>query len=256
MKILRLPLIFILMFCSFAFAQTKTDEKAEEILAKAVEKLGGERYLQVKTVVGSGNFSIFRDGQSQITQSFLDVIVFPDKERTEFKMGGARTIQTNVGNTGWLADTSAKIIKEQTEEQIESFKRGIRTSLDNLLRGGWRKENASLTYVGRREASVGRRNNVIRLTYPDGFQIEFEFSDEGFPVKSIYTRENDGEETREEDRYAQFVEVQGIYTPFIIDHFQNGVQTSRINYQKIEFNKKIPDSIFAQPKDPKEIRAD
>jgi hypothetical protein len=240
-----------------AFSQNnKTDEKAEAILANAVQKLGGERYLQVKSIVGSGNFSTFREGQPQITQSFIDIIVFPDKERTEFKTGGTKYIQTNVGETGWLADSSAKVIKEQDKDQLEGFRRGIRTSLDNLLRGGWKKD-ATLSYVGRREASLGKRNNVVRLTYADGFAVEFEFSDEGMPMKSVYKRTNsEGAELKDEDRYAQFIETQGIFAPFIIDHFQNGAQTSRINYLKIEYNKTIPDSIFNKPADPKELKKD
>jgi outer membrane lipoprotein-sorting protein len=257
MKFLIATLALVLFLFNNSFAQTNdSTEKAEAILAKAVEKLGGERYLQVKTVFSSGNFSVYRDGFPQITQTFVDVIVFPDRERTEFKTGGAKIVQTNTGDTGWIADASARVIKDQNEEQVESFKRGIRTSLDNLLRGGWRKENATLSFVGRRPATLGKRNNVVKLAYPSGFEIEFEFSDDGFPVKSIYKRNADGEEIREEDRYAQFIEVQGILAPFIVDHFQNGVQTSRINYQKIEFNKNIPDSIFQKPSDPKELKKD
>lgn len=257
MKFLITALALVLFFFHNISAQTNdSTQKAEAILARAVEKLGGERYLQVKTLVSSGNFSVFRDGQSQITQSFVDVIVFPDKERTEFKTGGTKTIQTNTGGTGWIADTSSKIIKPQNPEQVEGFKRGIRTSLDNLLRGGWRKENAVLSYVGRRQASVGKRNDVVKLTYADDFEVEFEFSDDGFPAKSVYKRTIEGEEIKEEDRYAQFVEIQGIFAPFVVDHFQNGVQTSRINYLKIEYNKPVSDSIFNQPGDPKELKKD
>jgi hypothetical protein len=250
-------LVLLLGASVSAFAQgAKSDEKAEAILAKAVQKLGGERYLQVKSLVGSGNFSIYREGQAQITQTFIDIIVFPDKERTEFKTGGTKNIQTNVGETGWLADTSAKVIKEQDKDQIEGFRRSIRTSLDNILRGSWRKD-ATLSYVGRREASLGKRNNVVRLTYTDGFAVEFEFSDDGFPMKSSYKRMNsEGAELKDEDRYAQFIETQGIFAPLIVDHFQNGVQTSRINYLKIEYNKTIPETIFNKPTDAKELKKD
>jgi outer membrane lipoprotein-sorting protein len=258
-KLSQLLTVFALL-CGAAlvsFAQAgKTDEKAEAILAQAVRKLGGERYLQVKSIVGSGNYSTYREGQPQITQNFIDIIVFPDKERTEFKTGGTKYIQTNTGETGWLADSSAKVIKEQDKDQLEGFRRGIRTSLDNILRGGWKKD-AALGYVGRREASLGKRNNVVRLTYADGFAVEFEFSDEGLPMKCVYKRTNgEGAELKEEDRYAQFVETAGILAPFIVDHFQNGAQTSRINYLKIEYNKTIPDAIFNKPADAKELKKD
>jgi hypothetical protein len=229
----------------------------ETVLQKAVQNLGGDKYLKVTSQVGRGRFSLMREGAVISFQAFVDVIVFPDKERTEFKGGGARSIQTNVGNTGWTFDNEAEVVKVQGEKQIENFKRSVRTSLDNLLRGQWRNE-AKLSYVGKRQASLGKRNDVIKLVYNDGLTVEFEFAaDTGLPMKAIYARTTvDGEEIKEEDRYAQFVEVGGIKAPFIIDRFTNGVQSSRINYESIEYNRSIPDSIFAKPANPKELKKD
>ena len=230
---------------------------AEEIMQKAIRNLGGEKYLNVKTQIGRGRFSIMKEGVNVSFQSFIDVIVFPDKERTEFKGGGVKSVQTNSGNTGWTFDGDNELVKNQNEQQVQNFKHGIRTSLDHLLRGQWRNE-AKLTYLGKRQASLGKRNDVLRLSYEDGLIVEFEFSaDEGLPVKALHTRTNaDGEEFKEEDRYAQFVDVGGIRAPFIIDRFTNGAQSSRINYETIEYNKPIPDSIFAKPSNPKELKKD
>ena len=234
----------------------KTDEKAEAVLKKAVDKLGGEKYLQVKSTVGRGRFSVIREGAIVSFQSFTDVIVYPDKERTEFKDGGVKTVQTNTGETGWIFDGGAETINLQNKDQIEGFKRGLRVSLDNLLRGYWRGKGV-LSYVGKRAATIGKRSEVVKLTFADEFAVEFEFSDEYLPVKAIYKRLNaDKEEVKEEDRYAQFVDFQGIKTPLIVDHFSNGAQTSRINYESVEFNKTISDKIFVKPNSPKELKKD
>lgn len=234
----------------------KADEKAEAILKRAVQNLGGEKYLQVKSIVGRGKFSQMRDGAVISFQNFVDVLVYPDKERTEFRSSASRTVQTNVGGGGWVFDGDAQTINEQSKEQIEGYKRGIRTSLDNLLRGNWRGK-ADLTYGGRRQAGLGKRNDVLKLAFEDGFIVEFEFSDDGLPMKALFKRLNpDKEEIKEEDHYAQFVDVQGIKTPFIVDHFSGGGQTSRINYESVEFNKTIPDSIFAKPKSVKDLKKD
>ncbi len=109
-----------------------------------------------------------------------------------------------------------------------------------------------------REATLGKRNDVVKLTYKDGLVVEFEFAaDDGVPQKAVYKRLNaDNEEIKEEDRYAQFLDFNGIKSPFIIDRFTNGVQSSRINYESIEFNKSVPDSIFAKPANPKELKKD
>ena len=231
--------------------------KAEAVVAKAVQTLGGDRYLQIRSQVGKGKFSVLRESAVISFQTFVDVIVFPDKERTDFRGGGSRTIQVNTGGTGWVYDGAQELIKVQDEMQIANFKQGIRTSLDNLLRGAWKGE-AELTYVGKRQATLGKRNDVVKLTYKDGFAVEFEFAgDDGLPQKAIYKRISaDNEEIKEEDRYAQFIDVGGIKTPYIVDRFTNGTPSSRINYESIEFNKPIPESIFAKPSNAKDAKKD
>jgi hypothetical protein len=230
-------------------------EHAEAVLKMAIQTLGGEKYLNVRSQIGRGKYSIIKDGAVVSFQTFTDVIVYPDKERTDFKGGGSKSVQTNVGDTGWVYDGDQELIKVQNEKQIENFKRGMRTSIDHLLRGHWRGEG-ELSYVGKRPATLGKRNEVIKLTYKDGLVVEFEFAaDDGLPQKGSYTRLNaDNEEVKEEDRYAQFVDIGGIKAPFIVDRFTGGVQSSRINYQSVEYNKSIPHSIFIKPANAKDLK--
>jgi hypothetical protein len=145
-------------------------------------------------------------------------------------------------------------LTDMKAQQIEEFKRSMRTSVENVLRGWWKKEGATLTYVGRREAGLARRNETVRLTYPNGFWIEYEFAaKEGLPAKVIYKRtrtkadSDETEEITEEDRLAKPITVAGVTAPFVIDHFINGTQTSRINYESIEYNQPLPDSLFIKP---------
>jgi hypothetical protein len=62
------------------------------------------------------------------------------------------------------------------------------------------------------------------------------------------------EEFTEEDRLFKFVGFGGINAPLVIDHFRNGVQSSRINYESIEFNKPLADSLFAKPANIKAVK--
>ena len=248
----------LFVFGAFVSAQTqaKSDDRAQAIISKAIQVMGGDRYLHVGSQVGRGKYSVFQNNAVVSFQSFLDVIVFPDKERTEFRGGGSKTVQTNTGRSGWVYDGDQDLIKVQSEKQTANFMTGLRVSLDNLLRGYWKGE-AEVSYVGRRAATLGKRNDVIRLTYKDGTAIEFEFADDGTPAKSVYKHTGaDGAEVTEEDRYAQFIDVDGIKAPFIIDRYTNGMQNSRINYDSVEFNKSIPDSIFAKPTNTKDLKKD
>lgn len=256
--------LLVLLFAFCVNAQ-KTDEKAQAVLAKAIQNLGGDRYLQIKSQVGRGTFYLIHEGGvvflKQIggeasSQKFVDVLVFPDKERTDFKSAGTRTIQANSGDTGWIYDSDLEVVKVQTPVQIANFRESIRTTIDYLLRGSW-KGDADLTYAGRRPGTLGKRNDVVRLTFKDGFTVEFEFADDGLPQKAIHKHLNAaGEELKEEDRYAQFIDIDGIKTPFVVDRFTNGSHASRINYESVEFNKTIPESIFAKPATPKDAKKD
>ena len=242
-------------------ATPHADEKAEAIIKRATEVLGGGTYLNVQTVIGRGFFTAFQDGMPQVPTKFLDSIAYPDKERTEFVSSGIRVIQTNFGDKGWLYDGATKSLNDMKPAQIEDFKRAMRTSYDNLLRGWWRKQGGVLTYAGRREAGLAKRNETVRLTYPDGFWVEYEFgARDGLPAKAIYkrTRKNadsgDTEELTEEDHFERFISINGINSVFVVDHLINGNQYSRINYESVEYNRPLPDTLFSKPESVKAIK--
>jgi hypothetical protein len=255
------PVLLLCFGCATALAQpgaapkpSPDNAKAEAIVNRAIEVLGGSAYLNVKTVVGRGLFTPFHDGVSQVPSRFVDYLAYPDRERTEFTNEGILTIQSNAGETGWFYDGATKSLHDMKAPQIEDFKRSMRTSVENLLHGWWKKENAKLSYIGRREAGLARRNDVVRLTYPDASWIEYEFAaKEGLPEKIIYKRTTtkpDSEETEEigeEDHLAKPIAMGNVTGPWVIDHFINGVQTSRVNYESIEYNRPLADTLFAKP---------
>ncbi|MEA2205579.1 MAG: hypothetical protein QOE77_2355 [Blastocatellia bacterium] len=236
-------------------------EKAEQIIKQAIAALGGDAYLNVRNTIGRGFFSPYKDGKSEPPLRFVDYIVYPDRERTEFRGGGGRLIQTHLSDKGWQYDGAAKTLKDLQAAQVEDFKISMRTSVENLLRGWWRKEGGTITFAGRREAGLARRNLTVRLTYPDGFWVEHEFgAKDGLPAKTLYQRKykrpdiEELEMVAEEDRYYTPRAFDGVTALFIIDHFRAGTQTGRINYESIEFNQAIPDSLFTKPATIKEIK--
>lgn len=254
-------LILSLLLAQTPAPATSVDEKSQQIIDRAIETLGGQKYLDVQTVIGKGFYTTFKDGISQIPARFLDYIAYPDRERTEFTGAGIRTIQTNTGDTGWLFDGAVKKISDQTPEQVAEFKQAIRTSLEYLLRGYWKKDGGKITYVGRREAGVGKRNETIRLVFPDDWWIEYEFgARDGVPAKIIYPRERkdpdsgDMVEMIEEDHLFKFITVDGVTAPWVIDHFIKGKQTSRIAYEQVQYNQRFADNLFTKPTDVKSIK--
>jgi hypothetical protein len=254
-------LILSLLFVQTPAPAVSVDEKSQQIIDRAITTLGGPKYLGVQSVIGKGFFTSFKDGMSQLPARFLDYIDYPDRERTEFVGGGIRTIQTNTGDTGWLFDGAVKKISDQTPAQVQEFKRALRTGLEYLLRGYWKKDGGKITYVGRREAGLAKRNETIRLTFPDGYWIEYEFgAKDNFPAKIIYKRQRkdpdtgDMVETTEEDQFFKFIEIDGVTSAWVVDHYINGKQSSRINYESVQYNQKFADDLFTKPANIKAIK--
>jgi hypothetical protein len=263
--IVQLAIVALSLAQGSAFAQgaaakeanASGDDKAEQILKRAIEALGGANYLNVRTVVSRGRLTPFQDGASGLPTAFLDYIAYPNRERTEYRSQGGRVIQVNDGDGGWVFDGASRTIKDMAREQVEDYARyTLKTSVENLLRGGWRKDGAKLTYVGRREAGIARRNEVVRLTYADGMSVEFEFgAKDGLPAKVLYLRKNvEGVEAPEEDRLAQHIAVGGVVAPFVIDHYRAGLQAYRINYESIEFNVPVAEALFTRPANAKAVK--
>lgn len=258
--------MILLLILSLLLSQTpastpSVDEKSQQIIDHAIEVVGGSKYLGVQTVIGKGFYTTFKDGMSQLPARFLDYISYPDSERTEFTGAGIKTIQTNSGDTGWTFDGAVKKISDQSPAQVDDFKRAIRTSLEYLLKGYWKKDGGKITYVGRREAGLAKRNETIRLTFPDGYWIEYEFGAKDYlPAKIIYKRQRkdmdsgDMVETTEEDQLLKFITIDGVTAPWVVDHYVNGKQTSRINYESVQYNQRFPENLFAKPIDVKAIK--
>ena len=111
--------ILVSVFSCLAQSDAATphaDEKAEQIVQKAIQAIGGDAYLNVKTVIGRGFYTDYHDGVSGVPLRFVDYIAYPDRERTEFSGDGNRIIQTNYQNEGWMFDAAGEIFERPDRE--------------------------------------------------------------------------------------------------------------------------------------------
>src|SRR5258708_8753766 len=58
-----------------------TDDRAAQVLQRAIQAVGGDRYLAVHTLIGRGFFTDYKDGVPGIPTKFVDYIAYPDRER-------------------------------------------------------------------------------------------------------------------------------------------------------------------------------
>lgn len=231
------------------------DPKAIELIKLAVAARGGDRYLSSTSEIGRGEFTPFKDGVSTIPVEFVDYILYPDRERTQFGRKGSRIVQTNTGASGWIFDAAAKSLKEQTEEQIREHQDGMKYSLDSVLKSGWKDPAVTVKYQGKKEAWRLQWGEAIELLYPGGNRVQLYLSTANH-LPFLFIREHDnsqGGRMRDEDRYSQWVDRGGIMAPNIIDHYTDDVQSSRIHYSSLGYNAQIDPKIFEQPASLKDV---
>jgi hypothetical protein len=233
-KILKLAIcvpavLFLIGTFHFAIAQEENDTaKAEALLREVIKTRGGDAYLKVRSIVGRGNYTGFEKGESGSPAEFVDYVVYPDRERTEFGKGDHKYIQTNSGNEGWIYEAAQKAIRPQTEEQIKNFNQGLRHDLDNFLKQGWQDPGTKLIYVGRREIWKNTFCEAIRAEFADGLSLILYIDRRAkLPVMMEYAskyKNEDGEERLGESqvRYFRWVNFGGIQFPTIQDFYRNG----------------------------------
>jgi hypothetical protein len=235
----------------------KNVERGAELIKQAVQARGGERFLSFTNIMSTGMYTPFQKGLSQFPVQFIDWIVYPDKERTEFGKGKKknRTIQVNVGNTGWIYDGEAETLKDQSDKQIQDHLEGLEFDIDRLLRAAAKGDGVEVGYAGREETRPGERANAlaIRLKSDRTAYLVLD-SQTHLPISLSYEKTEDGGLVKREIRYAQFVDYDGVKFPNIVDFYRDSIQTGRINIETIKLNTPVSNELFAKPASAKAIK--
>jgi hypothetical protein len=235
----------------------KNVQRGAELIKQVVQARGGERFLNFNNIMSTGTYTPFQKGMSQIPTQFVDWIVYPDKERTEFGKGKKknRRIQVNVGKTGWVYDGDAETLKDQTDKQIEEHLDSLEFDIDRLLRAAAKGEGIEVGFAGREETRPGERADAVAIRLKsDRTAYLLLDSQTHLPISLSYEKTEDGALVKQETRYNQYVDYDGVKFPNIVDFFRDSVQMGRVNYQLIKLNTPTNDELFSKPASPKAIK--
>jgi hypothetical protein len=236
-----------------------TDEndpaKAAALVRDAVAARGGESFLKITTLESHGQFTPFEKGVSGDPSLFVDYIVYPARERTEFGKGDTKFIQSNSETANWVYDANQRMIRDQKEEQVRLFQQGARFDLDNLLRTTAGQSGVKLVYRGRREAWRNTFSEALRVDFADGGTATVHFDSRSkLPMMVEYKTVGEEGTVNNEVRYFRWVEFGGIKFPTIQDSYRNGKQSARVSFDTVSFNVVVPDKLFVKPSNIKEVK--
>jgi hypothetical protein len=154
-------------------------------------------------------------------------------------------------------DAQAKQIKEQTEEQIKSFKHGYRCDIENLLHFAASDKSAKLTYLGRKEPWRSQFSEAVRVEYPGGDAATVHFDSHTHLPLCVEYKSAAPEGTAQvltQMRFFRWVEYGGVLFPTIQDAYRDGQQSAHVNYDEVTFNAPLPDKLFVKPASVKEVK--
>ena len=229
--------------------------KAAALVRDTVAARGGEAFLKISTIESHGQFTPFEKGVSGDPAPFVDYVVYPGRERTEFGKGDSKIIQSNSETANWVYDATQRMIRDQKEEQVKQFQQSARYDLDNLLRTAAQQSGVKVVYLGRREAWRNTFSEALRIDFADGGTATLHFDPRSkLPLMVEYKTVGEEGTVNNEVRYFRWVDFSGIKFSTIQDFYRNGKQSARVSFDTVSFNVSVPDKLFAKPSNIKEVK--
>jgi hypothetical protein len=131
----------------------EAETKARDLLKKAIEAMGGEAYLNIQDVQRTGKFYQFSKDDLRGASPFQSFDKFPLKQR--FEMGKkAEIVNINDGDDAWKIEY--KVVKNQSPEEINLYKAGLKHSLDHILRERINEPDMKFRYLGKSRIDLAR----------------------------------------------------------------------------------------------------
>ncbi|HUQ49228.1 MAG TPA: hypothetical protein VM056_00795 [Terriglobales bacterium] len=223
-------------------------QQAKDIIDKSIKALGGQAYLQFKTIKQQGRgFGFDRTGASAgVGTPFTRYYFYPDKERYDFFRQGDWVI-IHDGDKGY--ETTYHGTRAQEAEEISDYIRRRQYALDLVLREWAQDKRTGFFYEGVTIAETKQVHQVALMNAKNQGVTLFIDAKTFLPVKKSYTWRNlEMRETWEEsEMYDGYRLIQGIQTPFILTGTRNGKMIGQRFYKTVEYNVTVNPALLVPP---------
>jgi len=218
---MRKPLLALCLLsvvsCQLSAVRAEQPDRAREVIAAAIEAMGGNNYLEVKNYHKVGRYFMFDDKGRRGFTPFMDWTVFePIKWR--FQLGEKKRQRVQIYNLeigrGWTLEGKSSV-EEIPEEAIKEFEKGVQSDMDILLRDRVDEEGMSLFYYGPDEiAGSGQYEAVDFLDASNKSMVIFFDLESHLPSKmETHVINSVGIRLKEETEFANWHTIQGVHTP-------------------------------------------
>jgi hypothetical protein len=227
-------------------AGPRMDAKSKELLDKVIQALGGQAFLNYKTVSSTGRaFSIY-EGETTGFAPFESDTVPPDKRRFAYGKG-QKVILVNNGSRGWQQDRYGLI--RQKPESVRRWQISMRYSLEGVLRHIVREPGALILDGGTDFVDL-LPVRVLEISDSHQVNVKLDLQKSTYlPTRITYRIQNprSREWTEYAESYSEYREIQGIQTPMRMVRYVDGERVAEYFLSTVEYNKEFPPGYF-QPR--------
>lgn len=243
-------LALLLLTPSSARAQDAPD-KAKDVIAAAIEAMGGKSYLEFKNYHRQGRYFIFDQRGNQSFSRFFDwTVLEPIKWR--FQLGEGKRQQVQIYNLelhkGWLLEGESSV-EEVGQEELMAFEKDVLRDIDILLRSRVDEEGMNLYYYDPDDVTgSGELEAVEFLDATNSSVVIFFDLQSHLPTKmETHVTNQAGIRQKKETEFSNWHTIQGIHTPLRTDYFTDGEKSQQVFVEEISYNVAIPPSHFLEP---------
>lgn len=233
--------------------QSSPGEMARKTIDEAIQAMGGDAYLNMKTLHNHGNWFAFdRHGRRSGLVRFWEYIHY-DPLKWYFQLGkGGRqrvTVYNLELNQGWKKE-GKKYVEDIPQEEIDEFRKSAKHDLDVLLRHRANDpDNNKLFYYGPDAISGGGDYVAVEfLDEANDSAVLYFDRDTKLPAHIEYHRTDDmGNRLRTREEFYNWHEHNGVMIPMRRDILVEGNLVEQRHCTTVEVNPQIPPSQFLEP---------
>ncbi len=220
--------------------------KAREVIQRAIQALGGERYLNVRDMTRYARLASFdTSGDLSGFTKIWDFQLLPDKNRTEY-YDKRNIIYAYNGDKGWVMDRAG--VEDAPAAAVEDFLEGMKKDIDVLFRYRMKEEGLVFRYGGPDLLDL-KQVEWVEVTDRDRRQMRIAFDvSTRWPIRAIYSvRDKETRARIQETEYiSNYHSFQGIMTPKHIARERNGRKVYTAFIEDCQYNTGLADSLFTR----------
>jgi hypothetical protein len=223
--------------------ESHIDPQARQMLDRTIQALGGQAFLNAKSLTSRGRVFFFQDGATAGLEPYESWMQYPDKRR--FSYGKTKpVILINNGDKGWELDRYGLIA--QPDQQLLSWNLSTRYGLENLLRLRI-NEPGVLIQVGKMDFVDNVPTQGLEITALGGISIRLDLHRQSLlPTRITYRIRNVKEDAWDEYSiaYSDYKSFDGIQTPMHIYRSLNGERVGETFLSYAHYNEDYPANYF------------